>query len=357
MKKSICLVLAIALAAVLAACGGGTAGTPAAPDTAGASVRVLLNVTTSGIGDLGFNDLAHQGIQDAAASFGIQFDVTEPRQMSDHEVILAESAASGDYDLIIAVGFEQIEALRVVAEDYPEQKFMMLDAIVEAPNVVSYVSHEHEASFLIGALAALAHQYQISPLINDTPVLGFIGGVDSPMIGRFLSGYMAGARYVNSDLEVIFDFVGGFGDPGTATAIADTMHHRGASIIYPAAGGSGLGLFTSAQENGFVAFGVNTNQNSIAPDFIMASMLKLVDRAVYDAVRNIVEGTFQAGTITLGLAEGAVGYSVEGSNIEVPQHILDTVDAIKDDVVSGAIVVPDAVDQVEAFLASHSFAG
>jgi len=365
MKKNFkLLVVLILMMVLLVACSGPAATEAVEPpvatqkpqeDTSAKQIKVALILTETGLGDLGFNDLAYQGIQEAQAEFGIEYDVIEPKQISDEEQLQGELAASGEYELIICVGFEQRDALAVNAAAYPNQKFTLIDSVVDSKNVANYASKEHEGSFLVGALAALAQEGQVSDLINQNKIIGFVGGIESPLIQRFLAGYSAGARYIDPEFQILFDYVGGFADTGTAKAISDTMFSKGASIIYHAAGGSGLGVFTSAEDNKFAAIGCNTNQNALNPDYIMASMLKLVNRAVLDSVQNVVNGTFEGGQFALGLEDGAVGYSVEGSNIMIPADIIAKVEKIKQDIIDGKIIVPSTLEEIEPFVESNTF--
>lgn len=250
-------------------------------------------------------------------------------------------ASSEEYDLIICVGDEQVDALNNVASVYTDQRFALLDATSGLDNVASYSCKAQEGSFMVGALAVLAKQEQIDSKLSDGDTVGFIGGVDNPLINEFAAGYRAGAAYVDPDINVLTDYVGGFNDPTTARTIANTFREKGADVIFHASGASGMGLFQAAEEKGFVSIGVNLNQNSIAPDYIMASMLKRLDNCAYHAIASVVDGTYTGENQLLGLSDGGVDFTVEGSNIKVPDSVLRRLDEIREDVISGKIEVPN----------------
>lgn len=313
-------------------------------EPAGEGAHIGIIFTEAGLGGNSFNDLAFEGVKQAAQDLGITYDEVEPKSVSDEEIIQDEMAASGDYDLIICVGAEQIDALTIVATNYPEQKFALLDAALELPNVASYSCKEHEGSFLVGALAALAKQEKIDEKLGDGSTIGFIGGVDNPLINRFAAGYKAGALYINPDMEVLIDYAGGFNDPTTAKVISETFVQKSADVIFHASGASGMGVFQAAEEQGFVSIGVNLNQNVIAPDYIMASMLKKLDTCAYHAIQSVVDGTYTGENQVLGLSDGGVDYTIEGSNIKVTDAIIQQLDELKEKVVSGEIEVPTALE-------------
>ena len=292
----------------------------AAGETAGSAVHVGIIFTEAGLGGNSFNDLALEGVKKAALDFGITYDEVEPKSVSDEEIIQDEMASSGDYDLIICVGAEQVA------------------------KVASYSCKEQEGAFLAGALAALAKKEAIDSKMGDGRTIGFIGGVDNPLINRFAAGYQAGARYIEPEMNVLIDYAGGFNDPTTAKTIANTFVEKGADVIFHAAGASGMGMFQAAEEKGFVAIGVNLNQNSIAPDFIMASMLKKLDSCAYHAIASVVEGTYTGENQMLGLSDGGVDVTVEESNIKVTDDMLARLEELKQKVIAGEIEVPSELN-------------
>lgn len=288
-----------------------------------------------------FNDLALDGVRRAASELGITYDQVEPKSVADEEIIQDEMASSGEYDLIICVGDEQADALNNVASAYTEQRFALLDATSELENVASYSCKAQEGSFLAGALAVLAKQEQMDSRLSGNHTVGFIGGVDNPLINQFAAGYQAGARYADPDVTVLMDYAGGFNDPTTAKTIANTFFEKGADVIFHASGASGMGVFQAAEEKNFISMGVNLNQNSIAPDYIMASMLKKLDTCAYHAIASIVDNIYTGENQMLGLGDGGVDLTVEGSNIEVSENVMQKLEEIREAIVNGEIQVPD----------------
>lgn len=312
-------------------------------------VKIGAIYTIAGLGGASFNDVIHEGCQRAVADFGVKYEYVEPSTIADEETVMEEMCASGEYSLIICVGNEQKDAVSTVAAKYPQQNFCYIDASVDLPNIANYECAENEGGFLIGVLCALAENEGVSPMFNAARRFGFIGGVNNVIINRFAAGFIAGARYVDKSYEFDVNYVGGFADTTTAKAIATTMYDSGCDVIFHAAGGSGIGMFNAAQEKGFIAVGVNTNQNTIAPDYIIASMLKRVDNAAYAAIESIVNGTFQGGTVKQNLADGGVGYTNEGSNIKLTETIKAQLDAVEASIKSGELSVPATIEDALAF--------
>lgn len=335
--------VAVCVAASMGAgCGSSSAGAKAAGEDGVPHIGIIF--TEAGLGGNSFNDLALEGVKQAAQDYGITYDEVEPKSVSDEEIIQDDMAASGDYDLIICVGAEQVDTLTNVANAYPEQRFALLDATVDLPNVASYSCKEQEGAFLAGALAALAKQEQVDEKLGSDKTIGFIGGVDNPLINRFAAGYKAGAEYIDPQIRVLVDYAGGFNDPTTAKTIANTFVEKGADIIFHASGASGMGMFQAAEEKGFIAIGVNLNQNSIAPDYIMASMLKKLDSCAYHAITSIVGDSYTGENQVLGLGDGGVDITVKESNIQVPEDILKRLEEIRQGIIAGDIQVPSELN-------------
>lgn len=323
-------------------------------DTAATGLKVGAVLGEGGLGDQSFNDLVYAGLQRGKKELGVDFDYVEPKQISDFELFLREMAADGGYEVIIAIGFAQVDALTTVAAEFPEQKFGFIDGVVEAPNVVSYTTADEQGSFLVGALAGLLKKNAADYSLNEQQTIGFVGALDIPLINKFYAGFEAGARYVNPDISVRCDYVGSFDDITTAKEIANTMNAAGADVIYHAAGGAGLGVFQSAGELGYLAIGCNDNQNHINPDHIAASMLKRVDVVTQNIIRTAcVDKTFQGGqTIEVGLSDEGIGYTFEDSNIKVSQEIVDQMEALKADIIGGKLTIPSDKSQIDGFLAA-----
>lgn len=313
------------------------------------AVRVGLVSSSSGFGDGAFNDLTLKGVERAKSEFGIEYDKVQIKAVGDIELSLRDMASTGDYDLIIGLTYEAIQAMKTVASEFPDQKFALIDSSVEAPNVVSYMTRDEEASYLVGVVAA-SMKFQDSGFdLKEDNKIGFIGGVDAPNIRVFYSGYTAGAKSVNPSIESVSDFVGGFTDVTTAKEIAKSMNQQGADVIFHAAGMSGNGLFQAAKENGTFAFGVNLNQNATEPDVIVGSMIKNVDIEAYEAIKSVVEDSFKAEVIKLGLKENGVDFVTEGSNVKLPDEIVKSVDEAKEKIINEEIKVPSNMDELVTF--------
>lgn len=299
-------------------------------------LRVGLVLSVGGLGDKSFNDSAYQGITLAAEEFGIAPVYGQPEQMSEDEKYLRQYAEEG-LDLIIGVGFLMKDALEKVAGEFPDIRFAIIDAYVDAPNVASLVFREHEGSFLVGAIAGLT---------TSTGKVGFIGGMDIPLIHKFEIGYAEGVRHVRPGAEVLVAYAGSgpqaFHDPVKGKSLALSQFERGADIIFQAAGSTGNGVIDAAQERGLFAIGVDANQNYMAPGHVLTSMLKRVDIAVFEIIKDVVKGRFEGGEHVYGLEVDGVGYALDVHNQDlIPPDVIEKVAAIKQDIVAGRIQVTD----------------
>jgi basic membrane protein A and related proteins len=331
---------AIALLAAASGCGrhGGDSADEAAAgaDAGGTPLKVGLVFDVGGKGDQSFNDAAYEGVQRAARELGITVSDFEPGQDADREVGLRKLAAR-NYDVVIGVGFLFADAIRAVAEDFPDVHFVLVDGRVEGlDNVASLVFREQEGSYLVGAIAALT---------TRTGKLGFVGGMDVPLIHRFQAGYEAGARHVRPDVEVLVGYAGvrpeAFADPVRGKEIATSQIERGADVVFHAAGVTGLGVIEAAKERGVYAIGVDSDQNHVAPGTMLTSMVKRVDNAIFREIRDVRDGHFHGGILELGLAEDGVGFAVDEYNRDLlPAALLVRVQALRDSIVAGTIQVP-----------------
>ena len=305
---------------------------------------------TGGLGDGSFNDQAQTGIQQAAEEFDISFDESEPDSVSQFATYQQQYAqeTNPDYDLVSCIGFLQADSLSQTAPDYPDQDFMIVDSVVDADNVRSYTFKEHEGSYLVGQLAGLLSSQSFSAgessTAGDSTNVGFVGGVESGLIKKFEAGFTAGVKAVNSDIDVQTSYTGSFSEPSAGREAATSMYSSGADIVYHAAGNTGIGVFQAAREEGRFAIGVDRDQ-SVTTDYadvILASMVKRVDTAVYNAAEATVNGNFEGGTSTsLGLAEEGVA-NVYGSELgdQIPDDVKSEVDSARQGIVDGDISVP-----------------
>ncbi|MGL4307256.1 BMP family lipoprotein [Cetobacterium sp. SF1] len=264
------------------------------------TTKVGIVLSTGGLGDKSFNDAAYRGLEKAKKDLGVDFKYVEPASPAEDEEFLREYA-DANYDLIIATGFQMTEAAKTVAADYPDLKFAMIDDIVNLPNVKSLVFKEEEGSFLVGALAAM---------MSKTGVVGFVGGMENPLIKKFEVGFEQGAKYINPKIKVLSVYTTGpnpFNDPVRGKENALSEINQGADVVYHAAGGTGMGVIDAAKQKGVYAIGVDSNQDGVAPGTVLTSMIKKVDVAVYDTVKSVVDGDFKGGVTVYGVAEDGVG--------------------------------------------------
>ncbi len=296
-------------------------------------IRVALVTASGGLGDRSFNDAAWAGFQRAEEEFDIETKVVEPGSVADYQTQL-RSVASEGYDLVVGIGFDMKDAMSEVAPEFPDTYFGTVNVAIDSDNVATAQFKDHEGSFLAGALAGM---------MTETNVIGFVGGVDAANIRRFLVGYTEGAKYVNPDVEVLSSFVGSFADPAKGKEFAFEQFNQGADIVFQAAGKTGEGVIEAAAELDKYAIGVDQDQDYIAPGNVLTSMVKRVDVAMYDFIKNLVNGELETGVTVYGLAEGGVGLSeMEYTKDDIPQEYLDTIADLKENIISGEIVVTDA---------------
>ncbi len=299
-------------------------------------VRIGLVLSVGGLGDKSFNDSAYEGLTRAAEELGIDPLYGQPEQMAEDEKYLRQYAEEG-LDLVIGVGFLMKDALEQVAGEFPDTRFAIIDAQVDEPNVASLIFREHEGSFLVGAIAGL---------VTSTGKVGFIGGMDIPLIHKFEVGYAEGVKHVRPDVEVLVAYAGSgpqaFHDPVKGKSLALSQFDRGADIIFQAAGSAGNGVIDAALERGLFAIGVDANQNYMAPGHVLTSMLKRVDISVFEIVNDVVEGRFKGGEHIYGLEIDGVGYALDEYNESlIPPEVIEQVSVIKQEIVSGKIQVTD----------------
>jgi len=310
---------------------------------------------TGGLGDNSFNDMAHMGIQRASEEFDVSFRNAEPTSPSEVESLQRRFAQSG-VDLVCCIGYVQTSALQTNAERFADQRFMLVDSVVERDNVANYTFLEQQGSFQVGHLAGLLTQRDFSAGAGETTddaVVGFVGGEEVPLIQRFEAGYRAGVAYANPDVAVRSAYAGAYNDPGTGQSIANSMYDEGVDIVFHAAGGTGNGVFQAAQEQGRFAIGVDADQSESLPEYadvILASMVKRVDEAVFQSVANVVNGEFEGGTVNeLGLEQGGVE-AVYGRQLgpEIPEEVTAAVEQSRQAIVAGDIEVPTSPSEVSA---------
>jgi basic membrane protein A and related proteins len=317
------------------------------------NIKVGIVFDIGGKNDRSFNAAAWEGVQRAERELGICLYDVEPGNPTSIEPAM-RAFAERKFDLIVGVGFAQGPIMQKVANDFPDVKFAIVDGVIfekdgKTPkqNVASLVFREHEGSYLVGMIAAAK---------SKSGVLGFVGGMDIPLIHRFAKGYEEGALAVNPNARVITNFVGvtdsAWNNPGKGKELALSQIEKGADVIFTAAGNSGLGAFDAVEqygkgENGearkFV-IGVDSNQNGVKPGFVLTSMVKRVDNAVYDVVKEVLEGEFKGGFHVFGLDKDGVAYAIDKYNEAlISPEVLQKVEQARSKIVAGEIKVTDAM--------------
>lgn len=334
-KATTGLCLALALAFVSAGCQDLS---QAAEEPGKIHVGIVFD--SGGKDDRSFNAAAFRGVTRAAKDFPIVLRDAEPGDPASLEPATRAFAEVG-YDLIIGIGFAQTPIIEAVAKDYPNVNFAIVDGVSNLPNVASLVFKEHEGSYLVGMIAART---------SKTGVLGFVGGMDIPLIHKFATGYTEGAKAVNPDVRVIQNYVGvteaAWNNPGKGKELAVAQIGKGADVIFAAAGNSGLGVFDAAEQYKKFVIGVDSNQNWVKPGYVLTSMVKRVDNAVYTIIGDMVNGRFKGGIHVYGLPDGGIGYAMDQYNEKlVPKDVIAEVEAAKARIIKGEIKVTDAMAQ------------
>ncbi len=313
--------------------------------TAGDGLDVGIVFDVGGRGDKSFNDGAFLGGQRAERELGARVRYVEPGEGSDREAGLRLLAAEG-MDLVIGVGFIFTDDITTLAREYPDVAFADVDMAIATdsagrplplpPNLRALKFREEEGSFLVGALAALA---------GGSRTVGFVGGMDIPLIWKFEAGYRAGVKHVCPECQVIAQYAGvtpeAFRNPGRGKELALSQYSQGVRVIFHAAGSTGLGVFEAARSTGKLAIGVDADQYGEAPGHVLTSMVKGIDEAVFQAIRAVKEGTFRGGIQQFGLAERGVGYVYDANNRAlIPDSVKARLDTLERDIIAGRIVVP-----------------
>jgi basic membrane protein A len=288
--------------------------------------------------DKSFNEAAYAGAERFKKETGTAYREYEITNETQREQALTNMVKRGG-SIIVSVGFAQRSALEIVAKQNPDKKFAIIDSVVDLPNVQSIVFKEQEGSFLVGMLAAMA---------SKTGKVGFVGGMDIPLIRRFALGYEEGAKYVNPSVEVFQNMTGttpaAWNDPTRGGELARGQFSRGADVVFAAAGATGIGVLQAAKDQGKLSIGVDSNQNHLHPGSVLTSMVKRVDNAVYETFKTAKAGTWKPGILVLGLAEDGVGYALDDNNAKLITAAMKTkVDAARGDIIAGKIKVSDAM--------------
>jgi len=285
--------------------------------------------------DKSFNEGVWNGVKKFTDETGVsvmEFEVTNETQREQAMRRMAERGAT----VILGVGFAQADAISKVAAEFPDKQFSIIDVSwLDAPNLRQYAFKEHEGSYLVGVAAAKA---------SKTNKVGFVGGMDIPLIRKFACGYGGGVKSVSGNAEVYQNMTGttpsAWNDPAKGAELAKSQIDRGADVVYHAAGGTGIGVIQAAADAGKLAIGVDSNQNGLAPGSVLTSMLKRVDVAAYETFKDAKEGKFSSGVKILGIAEGGVDWSEDNNNAPlITADIKSAIEAARADILSGKVSV------------------
>ncbi len=309
-----------------------------------APIKVGIVFDVGGRGDKSFNDSAYNGLQKAIKELGIEAQYIEPGEGADRESAL-RLLASEKFDLILGIGFIFTDDLTNIAKEYPDRKFAGVDFVVNmddkgnplmpAPNIAALKFKEEEGSFLVGALAAL---------LTKTDKVGFIGGMDIPLIHKFESGFIQGVKAAKPEVQTISNYAGvtssAFKDPAKGKELAMSQYGNNVDIIYHASGSTGLGIFEAARSLNKLAIGVDSDQFTEAPGYILSSMVKKVDVAVYQIIKETIDNKFKGGVKVFGLKEDGVAYVYDDNNKAlIPDEINKKVNVLRDKIIKGEIKV------------------
>ena len=346
------LLAVLVLAMVAAGCGGdddegeagggGDTGATEASTLGGEDFKVGLVTDIGGLNDRGFNSLANQGLENAAADLGVQTRVLESKSDADYIPNLSTLAEDG-YDLVISVGFLMGEATHQAAEEYPDTNFAIVDFAYggdgcedtnscELPNLQGLVFKEQETGYLVGYLAGL---------VTESGTVSSVGGIKIPPVDRFIAGFQAGAKAANPSVKTLNGYSQDFVDQAKCKEVALDQIAKGSDVVFQVAGGCGLGALDAAKEKGIWGIGVDADQSFLG-EHILTSALKRVDQAVYQTIESIVSGEFAGGGVSVfGLAEEGVGLGETSPN--APADAVSETQAQIDKIVSGEITIPDTL--------------
>ncbi|SNS89851.1 nucleoside-binding protein [Anaerovirgula multivorans] len=345
MKKMMTWIMIMVLITGMMLTGCTKSADTGTPDTAEGeeAVKVAL-VVAGGLGDRSFYDSSNEGIERAKAELGIEARVFECRNdpsLFNDQLVQASQYAS----VVVVVGFEFYDVVQELALEFPEVNYIYVDNEIEGIDNLTTISYkENEGSFLAGAMAAMLTQENSIEGIQQSKVIGMVGGKDLPVIRNFKAGYEAGAAYIDPDVKVETIYAGDFEDPAKGKESALALYSRGADIVFQVAGKTGEGVFEAASEVGRFAIGVDSDQRYINPDVIVASMIKGVGLSIFESIERIQNGSFEAGKVYhYGIDENGVslGYGTQDMKEIVTEEMKTKLEEIKGKITSGEIVVPE----------------
>jgi basic membrane protein A len=328
---------------LLAACRGGGGGSAASPRTAARADEaksIVMITDTGGLGDGGFNDMAWHGLEMVRDELGYRIGIIESTEAAQYAPNIAQAAEQG-YDIVVCVGFLFVDVLAEVAPQYPNTKFIMIDAEVEGANVYSFTFEVQESSYLAGALAAL---------VLKENIFGHVGGMEIPDTLAWESGYVAGVKTIKPDAEVKTAYVGTFADPGKAKELALAQFSGGAAVVMEVSSGGAIGVIEAARDAGRLFISTDKSKDSFAPGFELTSALAKRDYAVFNAAKMIDDGTAKPGNTNLSSKDGVFGLP-EDTEQRYGAETAAVVKKLQEMIIRGELVVPSTRDEVKAFTA------
>lgn len=305
-------------------------------NAAGVLAEPGLIIDLGGKFDKSFNESAYTGAQKWVADTGGSYTETELASEAQREQSMRKMAERGANPVVV-LGFSNASTLEKVAPDYPDTMFTIVDMVVDLPNVQSVVFSEHEGSFLVGVLAAMA---------SESGTVSFIGGMDVPLISKFACGYAQGVKYAAPDDTVIVNMTGttptAWNDPVKGAELTRSQVSQGSDVVYAAAGGTGIGVLQAAADSDILSIGVDSNQNFLHPGSVLTSMVKRVDNAVYAAFDSFEKGEFQPGVQVMDLTNEGVAYAIDDNNADlITDDMKAAVEDAKTKIIAGEIEVHD----------------
>jgi basic membrane protein A len=325
----------------LGACSGGSSGSGSGGSPAKGGLRLAMVTDVGGLGDKSFNDSAYAGLKKAKADLGADIEVLESKSAADYQPNLTV-LADGGYDDIFAIGFLMNKDLAQVAKNHPQGHFAIVDAVVDLPNVTSITFREQDASFLAGALAAR---------VSKTKMIGFLGGLDIPLLRKFEAGFSAGAHQVDPSVKVEVKYVGSFEDVASGKELASVLLNDHVDVIYVAAGKSGLGAIGAIRDTPNVyAIGVDSDQDDLAKGKILTSVLKRVDVAVFHVAQDAKNKKKPSGHLELGLKDDGVGLTeFQYTRAIIGAKTIAEVGRLRQAIIAGKITPPQTREELQNY--------
>jgi basic membrane protein A and related proteins len=336
---------ALLMAGLVAGCGtsNNTTKTTGGAKNAASSFKVGLVTDTGGLNDHGFNHLSDVGLTNAETKLGIKGDVVQSNSASDYVPNLTRFAAA-HYNLVIAVGFLMDGAVKQVAKQYPNTKFLIIDdSITGQKNVASALFNTEQCGYLVGVMSGLMEKDKSIPHMNSKNVVGVVGGQSIPPVDSYIAGFQQGLKKTDPGATMILKYANSFSDTATGSSLAQSEISSGADIVFQVAGGTGVGVISAAKQAGVYAIGVDADQNYLAPSTVITSATKGVDTATYDVIQQTLNKKFKAGDQYFNLSNGGVGLGK--FNSAVPKSIIDQVNQYADKIKSGSIQVSATISK------------